>query len=367
MKKVTCFIFIMLFIVLLTACNSENGKVGGEPQPTVEPYSKIHVKGVGKVDVVDSHGSIEGLDNMAQFYNNVQNKVPTKLRIVHYTIEGDPIITDVNYDGELFEVIYDTTQDNFGYGIVTEKKCGKLIKEVNPTNTSYVVLDCDSGYGMMEILYISYNLRQQDLFEFELKYGLNLEYEINTRKNRKKIESQDKDTLDMPPNVKQEVLKRLVFANYLAEKELDASCNKEGTPNYELIVHINEAELEYQWNACDESADGMKFTDIANYIIEQVTQEYVEREVTVHGYVLEIENDEMLIGEGLTILDYEWVKDELQHMNFEHYHFDFTILDGVDTKAFNLGDKIEATIEGNIIGSNPGRAKVKKIRKIELH
>lgn len=365
MKKVVYLMLISLVVVVLAACNGEN--TGEEPQSTLEPepYTKVHVKGVGKVDVINTHGSIDGFDNMERFYNSVQHKIPADLRIVHYTIEGDPIITDANYDGELLEITYDTTRDNFGYGTVTTKKCSKFIKEENPTNTSYVALDCDDEYGMMELLYISHDLNLQDVFEFELKYGLTLENEINTRTNTVKIE-QKYGALNIPPEVKQEVLKRLVFANYLAEKELDASCNRKGTPNYEFIVYINQAELEFQWNACDESADGVKFTDIANYIIEQSTKERVQRDVTVQGYVLEIRDNEMLIGQGLTILDYEWVKGELQHINFEHYHFDFTILEGVETKAFKRGDKIRAALEGNVVGANPGRAKVKEIRKIEL-
>ena len=75
----------------------------------------------------------------------------------------------------------------------------------------------------------------------------------------------------------------------------------------------------------------------------------------------------ILIGEGLTMLDYVLIKEGLQQINYEHYIFDFTILEGVDTNVFSLGDKILATIEGNITGTKPGRAKVKDIKKIEIN
>jgi hypothetical protein len=73
----------------------------------------------------------------------------------------------------------------------------------------------------------------------------------------------------------------------------------------------------------------------------------------------------ILIGEGLTMLNYLLIIEELQQIKFEHYIFDFTILEGVDPNMFTPGDKIVATIEENVIGSKPGRAKVKDIKKIE--
>ncbi|WP_332646659.1 DUF4362 domain-containing protein [Lysinibacillus sp. 54212] len=349
MKRMSHLIFLSLLIVVLSACE----------------------KGVGDVDVLNSHGSIEGLEKMVHFYDNVQNGVPSDLRIVHYTIEGDPIITDLSYDGKSFEVTYDTTRDKFGSGEITIIKCGNLIQEVNPTNTAYIAVDCeDDYYGMQEILSIDYNVSQQDLFEFELKYGSNQENEIDTLTNTVKNDNgtQTVGDLKITPEVKQEVYKRLVFANYLAPKDLSTKCDGEDATNYYLKVHINGGQREFKWNACDQSSDGVKFTNIANYIIEQsAKKQKVQREITVQGYVLEIKNNEMLIGEDLTMLDYEWMKDELQSMNFEDNYYHFTLLEGVDTKVFKPGDKILATIDGSIVGSKPGRAKVKGIKKIEVH
>lgn len=373
--KMTYVIFLFLFIVILSACNSQNGKnsliTGGEPLSIVEDNSEIKVKGLVNVDVVNRHGSIEGLDRMIGFYDNVKNGVHSDLRIVHYTIEGDPIVTDLSYVGEFIEVKYDTTRDKFGSGAITVINCGNLIEEVNPTNTTYIAVDCtDEFYGMQEILHINYNMSQQDLFEFELKYGLNQEYEINTLTNtvRSDIRTHKLDNLNIAPDGKQEVYKRLVFANYLAEKDFITTCDTEGTANFYLKVHINGGQREFNWNACDQSKDGVKFTNMANYIIEiSSKKQSVQPKVTVQGYVLEIKDNGMLIGEDLTMLDYEWIKDELQEMNFEHYIIDFTILEGVDTKVFKPGDKILATIEGSIMDSKPRRAKVKEIKKIEIH
>ena len=282
---------------------------------------------------------------------------------MHYTIEGDPIVTDLSYAGESLEVKFDSTRDKFGSGEITKISCGNLIEEVNPTDTTYIAVGCtDVFYGMIEILQIEYNMGQQDLFEFELRYGLNQENEINTLTNKVKKEKSENGTdiskLNITTADKQEVYKSLVFANYLAEKNLTTTCATEDTMNYYLKVFINGGEREFQWNACDQSTDGVKFTNIANAIIEQAAnKQQLQPKVTVQGYVLEIKDNEMLIGEGLTMLDYEWMKEELQHMNFDDYIFDFTILEGVDPKVFNPGDKILATVEGSIIDSKPGRAK----------
>lgn len=350
MKKTTFIIFLSFFIVSLAACNSQNA--------TNESNAEIEVKGLQNVDVLNTHGSIEGLERMVHFYQNVQKGVPSDLRIVHYTIEGDPIVTDLSFAGDSLEVKNDSSRDKFGSGEITKISCSDLIEEVNPTNTTYMAVGCANvSYGMQEILQIDYNMDQQDLFEFELKYGLNQENEISTLTNTDLITKDEK----------QEVYKSLVFANYLAEKDLTTSCDSEGMLNYYLKVYINGAEREFHWKACDQSADGVKFTNIANAIIEKAAnKQLVQPKVTVQGYVLEVKGNEMLIGEGLTMLDYELLKEELQHINFDNYIFDFIILEGVDTKVFNLGDKIIATVEGNIIDAKPGRAKVKDINKIEV-
>ncbi|HJV16678.1 MAG TPA: DUF4362 domain-containing protein [Bacillales bacterium] len=70
---------------------------------------------------------------MERFYDNIQNGVRSDLRIVHYTIEGDPILTDLKYNGESLEVKYDTTRDKFGSGEIKTNSCSNMIEEVNPT------------------------------------------------------------------------------------------------------------------------------------------------------------------------------------------------------------------------------------------
>lgn len=99
-----------LLPVITPVSDNNNPYTTGKPQSTVKNSLKPFVKGVKNVDVVNAHGSIEGLERMQKFYEDIQNVVPADLRIVHYTIEGDPIVTDLTYNGESLEVKLDTTR-----------------------------------------------------------------------------------------------------------------------------------------------------------------------------------------------------------------------------------------------------------------
>lgn len=347
-----------MLVLILAACNVNDGNTQ-------------KVKGVKNVDVVNSHGSIAGIEKMQSFYNTMQNGVSSDLRIVHYTIEGDPIVLDLTYNGESLVVKDDNTRDKFGSGEVRTNSCSDLVEEINPTNTTYIAVGCESGpVGMEEILGISYNMGQQDLFEFELTYGQELENEVNTKTNTfKKVISADetnvKSDVVLAERVRQEVYKKLVFANYLAEKDLEITCDSTESTNYFLKVYINGGQREYSWSACDQSNDGVRFTQIAEYIIQQSEQRPSEEsEVMVQGYVLEVKEDTLLIGEDLNRFDYEWLKDEIHQNDLDAYIFDFTLLEAVNTGEYNPGDKIQAIIEGGISGSKPGKAKAKEIKSI---
>ncbi|WLR57460.1 DUF4362 domain-containing protein [Mesobacillus subterraneus] len=372
MKKISSFLFYFVLIIVLASCNAEvneNGSPNGnrEPQSTGEGNPQPYVKGVKDVDVLNTHGGIDGIERMQRFYKDMKSGVPSDLRIVFYTIEGDPIVKDLKFDGESLEVKTDNTRDAYGSGEIQTINCGQLIEEVNPTNTSFIATDCKEGpYGMEEIIEIEYNMSQQDLFEINLKYGENLENEINTKTNEVIKENGTTESFQMAENVKQELYKKLVFANYLGEKELVTTCDRPNAIQYNLMVYINGGQQELTWKQCDESLDGLKFSEIANYIIAQSEQEQAENpEVIVQGYVLERKDNNLLIGEELNKLDYEWMKDEIKQMDLNSFVFDFTELEGVAVEDYQLGDKIRATIDGTIIGSKPGKAKVKEIEKIK--
>ncbi len=372
-----CTILLLTFLFILTACNTtgeeKNRNDNEESHTTSIDSDKPTVQSVDNVDVVNTHGSIDGLEKMKNFYSNLQNGISSELRIVHYTIEGDPIVTDLNYKEDTVKVTYDSTRDNFGSGEITTVTCSDLLEEVNPTNTSYIATGCSDGFfGMIEILVVEYNLGRQDLFELELKFGDQLENEVNTKTKEvtKVINSKETRAIrdfQLSTQVKQEIFKRLVVANYLGDLDLKNTCQSAESKDYYLKVYINGGNREYHWSSCDQGPDGLKFTDIAEYIIVQSEMEQTENpETVIQGYILQEKDDTLLIGEDLNILQYEWLKDEIQHTGLDSYAFNFISLEGVQTDEFKIGDKIEAIIKGTITGSNPGKAQVKDIRPLYI-
>lgn len=367
MGKMMYVIYLFILASLLVACNTSNGSEEMQEKERVKPS----VKGVSDVDIVNTHGGVEGVEKMQVFYEDIQKGVASDLRIVHYTIEGDPMVTDLSFNGDTIEVEHDTTRDTYGSGQVTTNTCGNLLVELNPTNIAYIVNDCKGlPYGMDVVLQIDYDMNRQDLFEIELTYGVKLENEINTvSKTMKKVinakETQSKNDFEIPTSVMQEVYKRLVLMNYLGEKDLQAKCDDEDATNYQLNVHINGGQREFQWTSCDQSYDGVKFTEVAEYVIKQSEIEQSKKaDVTVQGYVLDIKDNMLLIVEDVNMYEFKWLKADLPQNDMDTWIFDFTNLEGVNTSEYKIGDKVYATIQGGIIGSKPGKAITKEIKKI---
>lgn len=260
-------LLLMLIISLIGCSENSSSSDGKGVQPIVE--------GVDDVDVLNTYGGIEGFERMQDFYEKLQKGIASTLRIVQFTIEGDPIVTDLTYDGDTIEIKEDYTRDAYGSGEITSYSCSNMIEESTSTTQSYSLMDCNGDPDGLEVLLqIIYNMSEQDLFEVELKYGLGLENEINTltKTTKKEInatETQQMSDFEMPKSVKQEIYKKLVFANYLGIKELKAKCDKDDEIKYQLKVHINGAQRKFHWAACDQSLDGLKFTEIAEYMIEQ--------------------------------------------------------------------------------------------------
>ena len=371
---------LLTYLFILTACNisdEEKNPVNKEGANLTSKYSpKPSVKGVKNVDVVNTHGSIEGIERMQNFYDKLQDGITSKLRIVHYTIEGDPIVKDLKYDGDTLKVTYDSTRDKFGSGEITTVTCSDLLEEINPTNTNFIATGCSDGLsGMVGILTIEYNLQRQDLFEVELKYGNKLENEVNTKTQEvtKVLNSKETSTtsdFQMSSKVKQEIFKQLVMANYLGDIELKTNCYTESTEDYYLKVYINGGQQEFRWSSCDESSEGTKLTRIAEYIIDQSEMKQDENpEIVIQGYILQVKDEKLLIGVDLNRMDYEWLKEEIVQIDLRAYVFDFISLEGVEgveDAEYESGDKIEAVLKGSITGSNPGIAQVKDIKKLVI-
>jgi hypothetical protein len=94
-------------------------------------------------DIVDSHGEIANIEKFMKFVENVNQGREDKIRVVRYTIEGDPMLHDLEYDGEIITSTTDTTRDEFGNGSVSTATCKSInVKETDET-TDYILSGCD--------------------------------------------------------------------------------------------------------------------------------------------------------------------------------------------------------------------------------
>ena len=80
-------------------------------------------------DYVDVHGTISNADAMMAFRSAVDGQKPAAIRIVRYTVEGDPIIADVVYDGERFTLREDASRDQYGGERTITKKTYQYLRE----------------------------------------------------------------------------------------------------------------------------------------------------------------------------------------------------------------------------------------------
>ncbi|MDQ0888923.1 hypothetical protein QFZ81_004011 [Paenibacillus sp. V4I9] len=223
-------------------------------------------------DVVDIHGSVTNLYKMDDFVKMVKNKENTSIRLSHYTIEGDPIYHNIKYQDGKFELQYDTTQDKFGAGKVTTYSCENFDKTETNTEMKYTLNGCSGEAKSIDVLYLSYDVSKQDLFQFQLKYGDNQANEINTIdmklvKDLKNGQMLGVSDFQLNNEERQKIYKKMVLSNFLGEKKF-VKCTEK--PEFYLKVKINGAVREYNWSSCANNEDNNIMTDLAKTIIEIV-------------------------------------------------------------------------------------------------
>ncbi|QED46805.1 DUF4362 domain-containing protein [Cytobacillus dafuensis] len=257
MKKFQFILFVLLF---LSGCSNLN------PVPsstTYEPQQK---------DVINNHGGIENIEQIDQFVNNINNGENDEVRIIHYTIEGDPIIWDLTYDGTSIQSRYDTTYDKFGSGKVEKHSCERITKSEMDTEIAYK-LECN---GQQEdVLTVQYDTEKQDKFEFHFKYGVDKKNEVDTANQRlvKDLQNGEVSTVsDFQFNRKElnQIYKAMVLTNYLDQKDLSNSCNKKPYESYELTIWINGGERHFEWTECDISKHGLQMNKMKNNILHVI-------------------------------------------------------------------------------------------------
>lgn len=224
----------------------------------------------GNDEVVDIHGGLENVQRLDHFVENVKNNKRDKVRLVRYTDEGDPIFYNLNFNGSNLTVKYDSTKDQFGGGEVKTYHCKEIQKQESNTETTYLVDDCPE---IGELLSISHDVDKQDLFAFDLKYGVGKKNEINTKDKELIKDLQNGEIVavkdfQFSKEEMNKLYKWMILSNYLGEKKLSKECNKKPYVSYELTVWINDAIRHFEWSECDQSKDGKEMSELVQNILD---------------------------------------------------------------------------------------------------
>ena len=133
-------IILLLLVVILSGCSYAT------TQTVVSTNTQAMSFTENEEDIVDKHGEVANFERMEEFLSNIEWQSEDHIRIVHYTVEGDPIIQEVDFDGVIFTYVYDNTHDKFGSPEVTTSTCTELKTKEDSGMTNYVLLGCDLEY-----------------------------------------------------------------------------------------------------------------------------------------------------------------------------------------------------------------------------
>lgn len=123
----TALALLILAAVLIGGCTADKTDPSGtiEPSQTINgfvplaevPQDYDFETAVERGDVVNLHGELTNTEAYEKFKSTLEKGEPTFMRFVAYTIEGDPILMDVQFDGTVFHLTHDVSRDAFAGGI----------------------------------------------------------------------------------------------------------------------------------------------------------------------------------------------------------------------------------------------------------
>lgn len=153
-KKKSVLMFMLLAIMLLTACVANVPDAPEPPQTALpeitDPYTFEQAKQNG--DVVNLHGQVTNQERWEQFMDQVHARQQDQVRVTIYTIEGDPIIYELNYDGTAIQYSYDNTRDAYaGKGRIVNNACqGIGTMKAEQGGEFYILTGCENeDYAFM--------------------------------------------------------------------------------------------------------------------------------------------------------------------------------------------------------------------------
>lgn len=147
MKRAVIFIALSAFVIL--GCQTE-------PKTKTPDENVVSIFGFhpSSDDIVNTHGDVENLERFFAFMENVNAGKKDEIRVVSYTDEGDPMLHDIKYDGELLHSTTDTRRDKYGSGKIDSTTCKKIEVTENAERTDYDLSSCERTNRNNSILVI---------------------------------------------------------------------------------------------------------------------------------------------------------------------------------------------------------------------
>lgn len=154
LQKVCLYFIFLVLSVLLVGCQQVNNSENTEEKIDIHnpkiPYSPEEARKNG--DVVSVFGQISNLESLDNFVENIEIETMETIDailIAKYTIEGDPIFYNLQYDGKFIHYAYEPSQDRFGdFGVeIKTTTCSNLVSENREDGVEYYLEGCDSEIG----------------------------------------------------------------------------------------------------------------------------------------------------------------------------------------------------------------------------
>jgi hypothetical protein len=135
--------FIIGAVLTMTACMGNDRQAPNQAKGNYPP--ELAVK---NGDVVNLHGKVSNLERFNLFVSHFENGRSDHIRITMYTIEGDPIFYNLNYDGKDIQYTFDSSKDAFG-GTGRRKQsttCANLEKKTDVQGIRYTLAGCSGNH-----------------------------------------------------------------------------------------------------------------------------------------------------------------------------------------------------------------------------
>lgn len=128
-KKFTILTICIIFLFIVGCTNSNTNSNSKEYTPS-------------KTDIVNRNScEVTNENKLKEFIHSTETGKKDNIRVVAYTKEGDPILTDLAFDGENLEVTRDNTRDEYGNNEIKTFKCESILVE----GKKYSIIGCE-GY-----------------------------------------------------------------------------------------------------------------------------------------------------------------------------------------------------------------------------